>query len=527
MKQQKELRGEKRMDIDKRIFEKWSQIDKRFKYSFFVCIIMGICAHLFIISGYYPNNDMLYCSITSNDDLTTGRWFLTYISDVSSKLTLPTVIGLIAIFFVALTSVYIIKIFDIRQIWIGCLCAMLLVTFPTISSAFSWMFTADAHMIAMFMGTFAVYIMISKSWKWLPVSMLLLGLSIGTYQSYLAFAMMLCLGYIILSILKEKDFHIFYLIGKFLVGGLGGSVVYLLGLLYRLNANNLELGTHKGVNQMGQMGIKEIVLAIKNSYWNVFTFLRGDYCFHISRWAEILYVMFFSIVLGSGIYLIARMKIHKKRFVMIVLLVAVGSAPIALSIVLFTSPSVEVYTLMIQQFVLIFVLGLAIFDMLYQKINKKEKYGEILSCCIMICCLGIVWQYVLIDNAGYSNLYFRYQKSYALVTKISMEIDQIKGMDGDTTLYMYGNPNSVGYPWWGGNAYISDVAGTEGGLLPGDNPRLHYMLYDFIGQYIPYETDQEVVDAIVKSEDFSEMPTWPEKGAIKKINNTVVIKMPQ
>lgn len=145
----------------------------------------------------------------------------------------------------------------------------------------------------------------------------------------------------------------------------------------------------------------------------------------------------------------------------------------------------------------------------------------------MICCLGIVWQYVLIDNAGYSNLYFRYQKSYALVTKISMEIDQIKGMDGDTTLYMYGNPNSVGYPWWGGNAYISDVAGTEGGLLPGDNPRLHYMLYDFIGQYIPYETDQEVVDAIVKSEDFSEMPTWPEKGAIKKINNTVVIKMPQ
>lgn len=78
-------------------------------------------------------------------------------------------------------------------------------TYPSVACTFTYMYTADAYMLSMLLATIAVYCMVSGDWRKGALGSMALGFSMGIYQAYLSFALvLLCLWMLRLALLKIK-----------------------------------------------------------------------------------------------------------------------------------------------------------------------------------------------------------------------------------------------------------------------------------------------------------------------------------
>lgn len=174
--------------------------DKRvFACTFFVSLL----THLFFMVNFIPNHDSFYFFYEDQDIVTSGRWFLTYAAGISSYFHLQWVNGLLAIVYISVTAVLIVKMLEIDNVFLGCLVGVVIGVYPSIMYTFTYMFAADAYCLAMLMATAAAYLIVGDNWKKRLIGGAILGFAIGIYQAYLSFAMLL----IILWLVSQALFH--------------------------------------------------------------------------------------------------------------------------------------------------------------------------------------------------------------------------------------------------------------------------------------------------------------------------------
>lgn len=149
--------------------ESKTKIKTTWRIAFVSALVLGLLIHLPVMLSDIPNHDGLSSMYFDQNMITSGRWFLTVACGFSSYFTIPWVIGLIGLIWLALTAAVLTEVLELTDPVTITVVSGLLVSFPALASTFAYVFTMDGYMLALFLAVLAVLFTAKYPRGYLPV----------------------------------------------------------------------------------------------------------------------------------------------------------------------------------------------------------------------------------------------------------------------------------------------------------------------------------------------------------------------
>ena len=220
--------------------ESKTKIKTTWRIAFVSALVLGLLIHLPVMLSDIPNHDGLSSMYFDQNMITSGRWFLTVACGFSSYFTIPWVIGLIGLIWLALTAAVLTEVLELTDPVTITVVSGLLVSFPALASTFAYVFTMDGYMLALFLAVLAV-LFTAKYPRGYLAGAVCLAFSMGIYQAYLPFTILLCVYKILLYFMEEKGWkekakYVCHYLGMGIAGGVLYYVILQICLLYTSDA---------------------------------------------------------------------------------------------------------------------------------------------------------------------------------------------------------------------------------------------------------------------------------------------------
>ena len=100
--------------------------------AFVSCMVIGLLTYGYLMSNHFLTHDSMWNLYSDQNMITSGRQFLQFACGISSYYDLPWFNGLLAIFYLAITSVLVVEGLGIRSHINAALSAGIIVTFPSV-----------------------------------------------------------------------------------------------------------------------------------------------------------------------------------------------------------------------------------------------------------------------------------------------------------------------------------------------------------------------------------------------------------
>jgi len=504
-----------------------SKIRPQWKAAFVSSFIVGLLAYGYMMTNHFLTYDSMWNQISSQNMITSGRQFLTYACGFSSYYDLPLVNGFIAILFLALTSVVLVEIFDIKSSVSAALTGGILVAFPAVISTFSYMYTVDGYMIAVFLSAVAVLVTDKKKKGFLG-GIILLGVSLGIYQAYYSFAIVLCILKLLLNILDKKSFkEIFAKALQYIVMGVGAYIFYIVTLKIMLHAQGLALSGYQGVDKLDGFALSELPRGIWRAIKTFIWFLADKHALSttgamkVAVWGLILLAAF------SYVYLFVKVKLQKKWLYALLAIALLIVTPVGATLVCVMSPDAYFHLIMRLPWALFFVFALVVVERVLQGENLKwVKRKNALSFLTLGFAAVLIFQFVIVSNVAAFNLEKRFEKTNSLCIRIVDRLEQMPGYERGMKVALIGGGVDQGkYPYTDlTSSYLRGYYGVEGTLTISSVDDFASFLFHYLNvTIIPASYEEEVEAAL--TEEFQEMGTFPAEDSIRLINDIWVIKL--
>ncbi len=487
-------------------------IKSEWKFSFLVTFFSGLLVHLYRLTTPLLTWDSLYNFHDPQNTIHLGRCFLTLTCGISSYYDLPTVNGLLSLVYLSLTAVCLTALFQLKNRLSILLLGGLTVTFPTVTSTLMYMYTADGYFLAMLLATLAVLITLKFRYGFLP-AMLLLGISYGSYQAYISYAVMLILSWGILQALfsSEKSLgDIFAQLGRFLFMGVGGTLLYLLSFRLLSHLEGIGASSYQGVSSMKLPGIAELLHAIPAALIEFVYFFFGPLS-SISLYQMINGVLF--LVLAVLFFLaLLKTRVYQDLPRLLFLLCSMLVLPFACCLIYFVTPDVRYHMLMMMGFSLIYLLPVLLTEQLHR---------VSLRWIVLLLSALTIYQFALLANITYLQAHKSYEETYALAVTLTDRIEQLPDYEQAKKLCVLGHFDghddiSISFP--------PAMTGIKEGYLVSEPGHFSAFLETYLGLQLPACTEQEQA-AIASSQKASTMPIWPAQGSLYLEGDTVVLKI--
>ena len=500
---------------------KWKEnITKKDYAAFFTAIIVGFITHMRVFVQDIPNHDGMTSIHFDQNMITSGRWFLRVACGISSDYTLPWLIGVLSVLYLAIAAVLLQRFFKVERALTAGIIGALLVVYPTLTSNFAYIFTADGYMLAVLLAVLAVYL-VEKGKNGFLFGALALGFSMGIYQAYLSFAMVLTL-YAVCRIwffegeTKEKARLTFRYIG---MGGIGAAIYYgMLQIL--LLVQKTSLSGYQGIGETNNKSLVEIMIQLYKDF--VVHTLKGN----IMMQKGFLTVCVIAIVLVADAILIRAMWKRgslKNIWTYVCAFVAAAVAPICFNAMLLISPEVKYHSLMRYQWVLIPIFALVILDK-HAGAFACDKKKALFTWTGIILAAVISYQYLVISNIGYFNLEKKYEKTYAYCLRLLEQMEETEGYYHGMPVAMIGVVGDHYLPSTDATVGVTDsLIGVNGDYLfyTADNYKDFFAYYFGIQiEVVPLEDMPE----INLSKEYNALNSFPMENSMKVVDGKLYIR---
>lgn len=134
-----------------------TKYQKSWGIAFCSAMILGLFTHMYKITNTLLNHDAVTRTYLSQNMTMSGRWFLSVACGISSYFDLPWINGILALVYIALTSVVIVNMFKVENPIVICLISGLLSTFPSVTVTFFYGFTVDGYMLSMLLAALSAH----------------------------------------------------------------------------------------------------------------------------------------------------------------------------------------------------------------------------------------------------------------------------------------------------------------------------------------------------------------------------------
>ena len=499
------------------------KIKRQWRLAFFSAVGIGLLIHMPALMSDIPNHDGLASMYFDQNMITSGRWFLSVACGFSSYYTVPWVIGLLGLFFLGMASSALTELLEVDRGWAIVLNSGLLVAFPALASTFAYVFTLDGYMLALFLAVLAV--LVTKKYKWGFVGgAFCLAFSLGIYQAYLAFAMILSL-FMALMLLTEKKSAAEKLrgIARYLGMGVLGAALYYGILQVLLRIQGKELASYQGIDGMASgAGVEAggLLYSLKEIYHDFAAFtLKGNVLYN--NWISFLALVLLALAaLITAVTLIQNRKWWKNPLFFVIIVVALAAVPLVTNAILLISPDVTYHLLMRYQWVL-YLIGLNAFVSRNARLFKKAfipEWGAFLAV------FTLVFFYGVTDNIGYSNLQKKYEKTYAYCVRLLDRIEQTEGYYPGIPIAMIGVIGTEQYP--GTDLTLSvtgNMIGLNGDSLVYTGKNYQEFIRNYLGATLNILPAEAMAD-VYYSEEYISMDSFPGEDSIRIIDGIMYIK---
>ncbi len=504
------------------LHEAGKKIKKEWKLAFLAAFGIGLLIHMPALLSDVPNHDGLGSLYFDQNMITSGRWFLMIACGFSSFYTIPWVIGLLGLFFLSVAAAAVTELLEIKKGWAIVAVSGLLAAFPALASTFAYVFTLDGYMLALLLAVLAVLLTKKYRYGFLPGG-LCLAFSLGTYQSYLAVAMILSVYAIVMLAMEEGPMRPKVQKGlRYLYMGVFGVGLYYCLLQVLLQIQGKELDTYQGISGLSADGPSGGGLfgMVAGVYRDFISFTSGGNVLFSNRISLAALILLGGGVLLAGIFMIINRKWWKKPWFFAIMIVMLLALPLSANIILLVSPSVNYHLLMRYQWVL-FPVGMVAFVSRY---GSETPVGTVSEWMALAAAFGLVFIYGVNDNIGYSNLQKRYEKTYAYCLRLLDRIEQTPGYYQGIPIAMVGVVGDAEFPVTDITLPVtSGMSGLNGDVLlyTGENYRL--FMQNYLGATLNILPAAAMAEMYYQ-EEYISMDSFPGENSIRIIDGIMYIK---
>lgn len=497
---------------------------------------VGLLCHGYMFFNKLPNFDEMgsingYLGIATPS----GRWALPFAGILNGPFSSPAINGfLCALFLIASTFI----ISDTLQIKskLSTLCmGCVLISFPTITSSLTFMFTSFAYMLSLFLEVLAVWLAVSdialfpkfqaanpKAFQCLKflISACLMATGLGIYQAYYQVACTVILIYGMQSLLSDdlrlvwkKALKLFCL----LIVSMG---IYLIMAKVGCFFSGKEMSVTYGAGSVPEL-LANLPHALTRCYRDFASVFYSDFR-GISHNLVVRLLITVSFLIGICLYEALLLKRHKNLLLGNILLLLF---PIALEVIGFTMVSRGMDTLTVYSYALILVFPFAMLSLCDFKVNTRIL--NFLYSCVMISSLLLTWQYAILANNVYTTMDLAKLEASSYYTTMVTQIKSLDHYSTELPLCLLGT-NSEDETLYDLSAYYK---GDVRGQMTCDRYINMYSRHYFLSVFLGYDPQvigwQDFIPAADQQTclTLQEMPCYPEAGSIAIINDTVIVKL--
>lgn len=514
------------------ILRKYSRIPKIYRCTFWCTFFVGMLTHLYILTNKLPTFDDMLCLNSFGGSFGFGRWFLGVLGLIKYKIlgnySMPMLNGTLAVLLVAVFACLVNAILGNRNSLVAAITGIMLVVFPTIAGNLSFMFTGYYYSFAMvLLGLGVLLIKRGKKVCLLVSGSFLLTLSLAIYQAYYPLGAGLFLMLLILDCLKgEKSFRELLKKAFWYLGGL------LLGLVFYfpldrlwLKIMHMERTSHKGMDQMGQISLRELLGRIFSTYRAFFQMLTGNYFGMTGNvWIRLAII----ILLLAATYLLIKRSVQmlkKKEYTVCALMWFFSLLfPIGIHSIYIMVEEQYLYTLMIYADVLLFIFPLILCEKNIEMDKKKGIVSKSIGIVNWLVTLVVAFSgifYIYQDNAAYLEAELSLCAAKSYYTTLITQIKSLEGYQEEMEVVLIGeNHDKTIYEIR--REFFQDV--EIGGIYETDRVVRGIDRGRFMKYYCGY--DQKITDDTsgLEWEEWQDMPDYPNDGSIKIIGDKIIVK---
>lgn len=491
--------------------------------AFLGAIIWGLVSQGMGLFNKFSSNDDIFQLFHIGSTITSGRWMLFLLEQAENLLfgghcSLPLLNGSFAIFCICLSAGLLTFMLRIRRPLLSALLGAFMVSFPTVTSLFGFMFTVHAYMLAMLMMTASAYLICRPLWRAKGVGIVLGACAVGIYQAFLPILLSVVLLYDILDLTDNKK-SLSSILSSFLAQGI--CIVAVMGLYTAVNRlflwkYALSLDSYMGISEAASTSPLIYLKRVSRAYQEFFLPSRQVSWDMYPQRAHSFYILMLCTEGLMSVLLIRRTwqgsRGHGVLLALLMLLFPLGCNFIFVM-------SEQVHSLMVYAQVIQAVLFVSLFDRMEYSISLARKA---FSLCLILLLSGMCVIYARFDNQCYLKAEFQQQEAISWNTELIARVKSTKGYRDDLpiawvnrydlkdrTLYNMAELSFLRLATYDYNMseYISNYAWER-----------------FLAAWCGFKPDTVNPESVSSWPDVQSMPSYPADGSIQVISDVVIVK---
>lgn len=478
---------------------------------FFTALLVGLLAHGYAFTNKLVNHDEIESLFGKGATVTSGRWGLELVKVLFPDWSMPWIYGAVSLLLMALAVCLMLRLLEIRSRALQMLLAALVISFPTLTGNFCFMFTAAPYAWAFLLAVLAAVLFWEKRPLPAAAGLILLVLALGIYQSYIAVAASLFVLKMMADAMDARR-PAWQIVrdGVMALLWMAAAIAVYYGvtrLVFRITG--AEFNTYVTENVNGTVSLPRRVRMAYDNFGYIFTF-RNFYVIS-SELARYLHL-----ILAAGTGLGLALLCAKKRSSLHagLLLVLLALLPLAICCMFLIMSQQSIHTLVMYSFTAVYFLTALVLERLPGAWGRRG--GALVGAMLA----AVVLSNVYFSNMTYLKLQLQYENAYAFYTVLTARLTSLEGFDENSRLAFVGRQETL----------LHSFPELDTELLQGPSPDLvniysrENLLRYYLGFDVPFASEEECA-ALAADPAVLAMPVYPYDGSVKKIGDLIVIRL--
>lgn len=503
-----------------RLFQQLRRKLWEYRFPFFAALLFGLFSHMFFFTNKLTNIDDISYLFSKGNSANLGRWGLDLLSFILPDASIPWFHGTLTILFLAVSVCLILSLLEIRSPLLQVLSAGLIVSFPSLTGTFGYMYTSSSYGAAFLLSVLSVCLLSTAGWNYAAAGLVCGVLSLSVYQSYISVTVSLMLLVLIRRTMYcDTPVRRIFFSGLWYLGALAlclGLYAVLTPVIQHLMGVSMISYADNAFGAGSDLLMRPVNCILALAY----VFLFGYRGLIHEGTVQILHLICLGILGFEILFWMFRSR-KKERICMLVFLLLL--LPFGLnSILLFVSMRAG-HSLVLYGIVCIYLLFALVLQNSPRLLSGKkglDRFRAFLLDFMILSMAVTIYSNSSTANRAALNLHMRYENNYSAATSLITQLEMLPGFTEDTPVALVGEfpmPNDYDHL-----LDVSQITGVSGDGTAIWEPSL--FLRSFCGADFHYLSSGDSMK-LINDPEFQSMPIFPDHGSVRMIGEIAAVKL--
>ena len=502
----------------------WKNHGKTCRRILWVSMLTCLFNYFYLIVSGYAGPDAI-CEgvryyIGENTATGLARWFIPVVNNIFGKnVVIPLVIVVFYCLAMGVSAFLLFRLTGMENSGFQILITAAMVGFPVVTRQFAYLYTALAYGLAFLWVVLAAWFLRQRKTVTFLVGTLCLLLMLGTYQAYIGAAAAVAIICFMMDLIHEKKIaealqNLLIYVGSGIIAG---------GLDLVIAKEMMKYRGIEAYDRVSSLSISDIVgnlgFTLRYSYKWFFDYFHSDVLSR-NKLYLVLFVVLLALIVAHTVILIQKKKVVPA----ILMVLASVLLPFAMNVCVVIFPHNGIYDVMRYQYVLIIPLTFALFGAL-----PRSIWGSMLQWLVYADVFLLIVGYSISSNASAICYKLAYESTHDQAAMMLSRVYELDGYEPQATPIVLGG-GTIGYQdTYDSFGQLFRYAVMESGPVfwggeYGLTTCRYFYFIDYLGVNPGWLTNEEYY-AVLGTEEYAAMPTWPAEGSVGMVGDYAVIKI--